>query len=439
MKWKDLSLKERKQIYDTVRADNPNATYFDIKAQFDSIPAYEEGKESKPKLPQQLGLTPGTPEYYERERRISGRAESVQPEAYITPAGYIKDAINFVDNIKSGDYLGAAIDVVLNAVPFGAGKLFNKVKSKVSKVNGVSNELNSYAEPFTPTKTTKGKKTKVDTKLDEDLSTAVVRSRNTKEYHKELSQSVEDAVFPDNKTMNIINFVDKNYGTNYKSSYRDIAMRDMTNRGKYVKFESTMQPGHFGKLHKNDLTDADTYSIDDFMISLNPNYYVPGTANHELSHLSDALNNPYLTEVNRSVKEGVPVVSYNNKYLDYLSDYDNMYSVDELVKTGRSNLVSSRHYLSNPTEVKAHMIGLKRALINDGKLKKWSDSVTEDLLNTYFNPRNNSNRVNNTNRDMYNLYRSKQGFVNRMNMLVPMEYAVPIGITGAVGYELNKE
>lgn len=44
MKWKDLSLKERKQIYDSVRVNNPDATYLDIKEQFDSIPAYEDGK-----------------------------------------------------------------------------------------------------------------------------------------------------------------------------------------------------------------------------------------------------------------------------------------------------------------------------------------------------------------------------------------------------------
>lgn len=43
MKWKDLSLKERKQIYDSVRANNPDATYFDIKEQFDSIPSYKDG------------------------------------------------------------------------------------------------------------------------------------------------------------------------------------------------------------------------------------------------------------------------------------------------------------------------------------------------------------------------------------------------------------
>lgn len=51
MKWSELTWKERKQIYDTVRADNPNVSYLDIKQQFDNIPEYENGKEGNPKLP----------------------------------------------------------------------------------------------------------------------------------------------------------------------------------------------------------------------------------------------------------------------------------------------------------------------------------------------------------------------------------------------------
>ena len=69
MKWSDLTLKERKQIYDAVRAENPNASYFDIKSQFDLIPEYEDGgKKIMP--PKELGLTPGTPEYYKRQQQI---------------------------------------------------------------------------------------------------------------------------------------------------------------------------------------------------------------------------------------------------------------------------------------------------------------------------------------------------------------------------------
>lgn len=120
MKWKDLSLKERKQIYDSVRVNNPGATYFDIKQQFDSIPAYQDGKGktiNKADLPPEYRT--GTPEYFERQRKISGAVNTVQPEAYITPAGYIKDAVNFIEDLGKGDYAGAAIDAVLNLIPWG--------------------------------------------------------------------------------------------------------------------------------------------------------------------------------------------------------------------------------------------------------------------------------------------------------------------------------
>lgn len=54
MKWSDLSFKEKKQIYDSIKAQNPDTTYLDIKSQFDSIPAYEDGgKKIMP--PKELG------------------------------------------------------------------------------------------------------------------------------------------------------------------------------------------------------------------------------------------------------------------------------------------------------------------------------------------------------------------------------------------------
>ena len=152
MKWSDLSFKEKKQIYDSIKAQNPDTTYLDIKSQFDSIPAYEDGgKKIMP--PKELGLTPGTPEYYKRQQQISGKASTVQPEAYITPAGYVKDAINFVEDLSNGDYTGAAVDAALNIIPWGVGKTLKKFKSKVGRLIEGTDEYatSSYAEPFTPT------------------------------------------------------------------------------------------------------------------------------------------------------------------------------------------------------------------------------------------------------------------------------------------------
>lgn len=140
MKWSDLTLKERKQIYDAVRAENPNASYFDIKSQFDLIPEYEDGgKKIMP--PKELGLTPGTPEYYKRQQQISGKAELVQPEAYITPAGYIKDAITTAEELEKGNYGNAAVSTLMNAIPWGVGKGLRKIKSRVS------NTLNTPLDP----------------------------------------------------------------------------------------------------------------------------------------------------------------------------------------------------------------------------------------------------------------------------------------------------
>lgn len=163
MKWKDLSLKERKQIYDSVRVNNPGATYFDIKQQFDSIPAYQDGKGktiNKADLPPEYRT--GTPEYFERQRKISGAVNAVQPEAYITPAGYIKDAVNFIEDLGKGDYAGAAMDAVLNLIPWGVGKGIKKLKSKVGRIVEGTEIDGASVHSFAPTQTKKKTKKKTE-------------------------------------------------------------------------------------------------------------------------------------------------------------------------------------------------------------------------------------------------------------------------------------
>lgn len=384
MKWKDLSLKERKQIYDSVRVNNPDATYFDIKEQFDSIPTYEDGKGktiNKADLPPEYRT--GTPEYFERQRKISGAVNTVQPEAYITPAGYIKDAVNFIEDLGKGDYTGAAIDAALNLIPWGVGKTIKKIKKKVGRaIEGTDvYTAESYAEPFTPTITKKKKGKKVKTEADYDQEFAEVKRKynNMQEYDKELSKITNDLFMPTDGSIETLEKVDKAYGTNYKE--------DMT-------------------------------------ISLNPDYYLEGTANHELSHLADALVNK------------VHSADATNNYMEYLLDRDNIMSYNEIRQSLMDVNPSTYRYLTTPSENKAHMIQLKRGMQKEGIINNWTDPITQDKIEEYLSYRSKyANRVNPVLRTLYDIRPDKQGFINRMNNLTPIEWAVPLGLPMFFGEE----
>lgn len=496
MKWKDLSLKERKQIYDSVRVNNPGATYFDIKEQFDSIPAYEDGGKSivdevnksdanfvqrlksptrqtipnwedqyrvlpweksvsthklsvwdnangggiivpdvqevngklidftrppynnraavenalktgdyvdlpkfedalwytenykryyprfedggknknVPVLPKELGLTPGTPEYLERQKRISGSANVVQPEAYITPAGYIKDAVNFIEDLGKGDYAGAA--------------------------------------------------------YDSEFSEVLRKDRNSKKYQQEISRTIEQAIFPDERTRELVENVDKTYGTNYKRAYSNIAYKDMTKRGSYVKWGDTDKDG-YGQINiKNIKDNILPTDINDYSVILDNNIYMPGTANHELGHVADGLAGSRKIQDFDSGKEYI-----TNTYLNYLANSNNTYSSAELRKMGLFDAAGSRSYLLNPTEAKSHMLTLKRSLKDSGKITNWSTPVDENMILEYMRNPTSNKMVKN----QYDLYRNKNEYIDRLNKLIPMEILMPLGGAGFVGHELNKE
>ena len=311
MKWKDLSLKERKQIYDSVRVNNPDATYLDIKQQFDSIPTYEDGKGktiNKADLPPEYRT--GTPEYFERQRKISGAVNAVQPEAYITPAGYIKDAVNFIEDLGKGDYAASAI-----------------------------------------------------------------------------------------------------------------AFQDMANRGKYVKHQQ-MYDSAGNPIYGRTTGKVDQPTIEDMTISLNPDYYLEGTANHEISHLADAL-------VNR-----VHNADATNNYMEYLLDRDNIMSYNEIRQSLMDVNPNTYRYLTTPSENKAHMIQLKRGMQKEGLINNWTDPITQDKIEEYLSYRSKyANRVNPVLRTLYDIRPDKQGFINRMNNLTPIEWAVPLGLPMFFGEE----
>lgn len=410
MKWKDLSLKERKQIYDSVRVNNPGATYFDIKQQFDSIPAYQDGKGktiNKADLPPEYRT--GTPEYFERQRKISGAVNTVQPEAYITPAGYIKDAVNFIEDL---------------------GKGIKKLKSRVGRMVEGTEIDGASVHSFAPTQTKKKTKKKTEEDYDSEFSEVLRKDRNSKKYQQEISRTIEQAIFPDERTRELVENVDKTYGTNYKRAYSNIAYKDMTKRGSYVKWGDTDKDG-YGQINiKNIKDNILPTDINDYNIILDNNIYMPGTANHELGHVADGLAGSRKIQDFDSGKEYI-----TNTYLNYLANSNNTYSSAELRKMGLFDAAGNRSYLLNPTEAKSHMLTLKRSLKDSGKITNWSTPVDENMILEYMRNPTSNKMVKN----QYDLYRNKNEYIDRLNKLIPMEILMPLGGAGFVGHELNKE
>jgi hypothetical protein len=403
------------------------------------IPAYEDGGK-KVTPPRELGLTPGTSEYYKRQQQISGKASTVQPEAYITPAGYVKDAINFVEDLSNGDYTGAAVDAALNIIPWGVGKTLKKFKSKVGRLIEGTDEYatSSYAEPFTPTitkpikakRTPSGERNYNPAKPPKDIEAQAAMLQDTwyreavnkNQYSNEILRSVDQALYPDEDTRKLVREIDKAYNTNYEKAYSDIAYKEITGRKDYVSYGS-MGDNIYGKANMKNIQDGFTSSnVDDYSIVLDPSTYMPGTANHELGHVADGIAG--------SIKyEAEPGVDYiTNPYLRYLADPDNTYTTKELRDAGFHSAARNKRYLLNPTESKSHMLTLKRALKDSNKISKWSDPVDENMILDYFR----SGRANGAVRNQYDLYIDKQRYIDRLNRLVPMEWLLPtIGLGGA--------
>lgn len=157
-------------------------------------PRFEDGGKNKnvPVLPKELGLTPGTPEYLERQKRISGSANVVQPEAYITPAGYIKDAVNFIEDLGKGDYAGAAMDAVLNLIPWGVGKGIKKLKSKVGRIVEGTEIDGASVHSFAPTQTKKKTKKKTEEDYDSEFSD-LLNPTEAKSHMLTLKRSLKDS------------------------------------------------------------------------------------------------------------------------------------------------------------------------------------------------------------------------------------------------------
>lgn len=179
---------------------------------------------------------------------------------------------------------------------------------------------------------------------------------------------------------------------------------------------------HLRNLEKN--RHSNNHLQEDMTISLNPDYYLEGTANHEISHLADAL-------VNKAHSADA-----TNNYMEYLLDRDNIMSYNEIRQSLMDVNPNTYRYLTTPSENKAHMIQLKRGMQKEGLINNRTDPITQDKIEEYLSYRSKyANRVNPVLRTLYDIRPDKQGFINRMNNLTPIEWAVPLGLPMFFGEE----
>lgn len=232
MKWKDLSLKERKQIYDSVRVNNPGATYFDIKEQFDSIPAYEDGgksivdevNKSDANFVQRLkSPTRQTIPNWEDQYRVLPWEKSVSTHK-----------LSVWDNANGGGTIVPDVQEVNGKlIDFTRPPYNNRAAVENALKTGDYVDLPKFEDALWYTENYKryyprfedGGKNKNVPVLPKELGL----TPGTPEY-------IEQAIFPDERTRELVENVDKTYGTNYKRAYSNIAYKDMTKRGSYVKY-----------------------------------------------------------------------------------------------------------------------------------------------------------------------------------------------------------
>lgn len=85
-------------------------------------------------------------------------------------------------------------------------------------------------------------------------------------------------------------------------------------------------------------------------------------------------------------------------------------------------------YLSDPQEAKAHMIQLKHAMLNSGKINNWSQKVTQQELEDFLFDPLNTQLTGSMNKLQYKMYRNKSRFLDRFNRVNPLAIGAPIGL-----------
>lgn len=404
MKWSDLTLKERKQIYDAVRAENPNASYFDIKSQFDSIPTYEDGKDNF------VAAVYSLPEVNVYPQNRFG--DIARSQGYETAKNW-----QAVKNATTAGINGFANDprtqFVLAALPIPSGVEGLSGVMNIMKPASKSKQLFYHGSPV--------RFDKFDAQFIGSAEGGSKAMKGINLWHNSPKNAPKFANIKSPDAPIHLGRSSKPLGGELNPTVYNVIGSDLnlykteSNRVKSLlqsNLEALKYDGIQGKTIGKNIDPNIGPTIGNYQIQLDPQQYVPGTGSHELSHVVDQLAGDVI----------------KNRYLNFLADSDNIMSVPELEKKGIRIPPKIQFYLSDPQEAKAHMIQLKHAMLNSGKINNWSQKVTQQELEDFLFDPLNTQLTGSMNKLQYKMYRNKSRFLDRFNRVNPLAIGAPIGL-----------
>lgn len=92
----------------------------------------------------------------------------------------------------------------------GSWKSIKKLKSKVGRIVEGTEIDGASVHSFAPTQTKKKTKKKTEEDYDSEFSEVLRKDRNSKKYQQEISRTIEQAIFPDERTRELVENVDEN-------------------------------------------------------------------------------------------------------------------------------------------------------------------------------------------------------------------------------------
>lgn len=471
MKWSDLTLKERKQIYDAVRAENPNASYFDIKSQFDSIPEYEDGKNRSRWLSDKAYRDSISTLQNSQRFKISKEFKSPTLEE-------LRDDSSVGGNIGNSDGLFTVLDGLeaLKTTPsITSEQIENATDSQYnSRINRLE-PLKQYAKVGSIIgQAALGGGAIVAGNAGNAALSSVLQGAGALWDGVEAIQAVNDGDFksviqnvipigaagvaslkyaPKFKyTNNLVIDAAENIGPIWDLSVNPII--ESTKDGKAPAYEDggkkIVPPRELGLTPGTPEYYKRQQQISGKANSIQPEVYVTSAGyikdaidfgedvyqgNYGQAMIDVALNAlPWgSSKIAKRAKRYLSRMGNSddvikNRYLNFLADSDNIMSVPELEKKGIRIPPKIQFYLSDPQEAKAHMIQLKHAMLNSGKINNWSQKVTQQELEDFLFDPLNTQLTGSMNKLQYKMYRNKSRFLDRFNRVNPLAIGAPIGL-----------